>query len=51
MKLVRFGAAGAERPGIVDSQGAVRDLSAHITDITGDTLDDATLDKLRKLDL
>ncbi len=51
MKLVRFGAAGAERPGIVDAQGAVRDLSAHVTDITGDTLDDATLDKLRKLDL
>jgi 2,4-didehydro-3-deoxy-L-rhamnonate hydrolase len=51
MKLVRFGAAGAERPGIVDSQGAVRDLSAHITDIAGDTLDDPTLDKLRKLDL
>jgi 2,4-didehydro-3-deoxy-L-rhamnonate hydrolase len=51
MKLVRFGAAGAERPGIVDPQGAVRDLSAHITDICGDTLDDATLDKLRKLDL
>jgi 2,4-diketo-3-deoxy-L-fuconate hydrolase len=51
MKLVRFGAAGAERPGIVDPQGAVRDLSAHVTDITGDTLDDATLDKLRKLDL
>jgi 2,4-didehydro-3-deoxy-L-rhamnonate hydrolase len=51
MKLVRFGAAGAERPGIVDAQGGVRDLSAHVTDITGDTLDDATLDKLRKLDL
>jgi 2-keto-4-pentenoate hydratase/2-oxohepta-3-ene-1,7-dioic acid hydratase in catechol pathway len=51
MKLVRFGAAGAERPGIVDPQGAVRDLSAHVTDITGDTLDDATLDKLRRLDL
>jgi 2,4-didehydro-3-deoxy-L-rhamnonate hydrolase len=51
MKLVRFGAAGAERPGIVDPQGAMRDLSAHIPDITGDTLDDATLDKLRKLDL
>ena len=51
MKLVRFGAAGAERPGVVDPQGAVRDLSAHVTDITGDTLGDATLDKLRKLDL
>ena len=51
MKLVRFGAPGAERPGVIDAQGAVRDLSAHVTDITGDTLDDASLDKLRKLDL
>jgi 2,4-diketo-3-deoxy-L-fuconate hydrolase len=51
MKLVRFGASGAERPGVIDPQGAVRDLSAHVADITGDTLDDATLDKLRKLDL
>jgi 2-keto-4-pentenoate hydratase/2-oxohepta-3-ene-1,7-dioic acid hydratase in catechol pathway len=50
MKLVRFGAPGAEKPGLVDAQGAVRDLSAHVRDITGDTLDAATLDKLRKLD-
>ena len=51
MKLVRFGAPGAERPGVIDAQGAVRDLSAHVTDIAGDTLGDASLDKLRKLDL
>jgi 2-keto-4-pentenoate hydratase/2-oxohepta-3-ene-1,7-dioic acid hydratase in catechol pathway len=51
MKLVRYGAPGAERPGVVDAQGAIRDLSAHVTDIDGDTLNDATLDKLRKLDL
>jgi 2-keto-4-pentenoate hydratase/2-oxohepta-3-ene-1,7-dioic acid hydratase in catechol pathway len=51
MKLVRFGAPGAERPGVIDAQGAVRDLSAHVPDITGDTLGDGTLDKLRKLDL
>jgi 2-keto-4-pentenoate hydratase/2-oxohepta-3-ene-1,7-dioic acid hydratase in catechol pathway len=51
MKLVRFGAPGAERPGVIDPQGAVRDLSAHVTDITGETLGDASLDKLRKLDL
>jgi 2-keto-4-pentenoate hydratase/2-oxohepta-3-ene-1,7-dioic acid hydratase in catechol pathway len=51
MKLVRFGAPGAERPGVVDAQGAIRDLSAHVTDFTGETLGDATLDKLRKLDL
>src|SRR5262245_56946117 len=51
MKLVRFGAPGAERPGAVDAQGAIRDLSAHIPDISGDTLSDGVLDKLRKLDL
>jgi 2-keto-4-pentenoate hydratase/2-oxohepta-3-ene-1,7-dioic acid hydratase in catechol pathway len=50
MKLVRFGAPGAEKPGLVDAQGIVRDLSAHVKDITGDTLAPASLDKLRKLD-
>ena len=50
MKLVRFGAAGAEKPGLVDAQGVIRDLSAHVKDITGDVLGDASLDKLRKLD-
>ena len=50
MKLVRFGAPGAEKPGLIDAQGAVRDLSAHVKDITGDTLAPASLDKLRKID-
>jgi len=50
MKLVRFGAPGAEKPGLVDAQGAVRDLSGHVKDITGDMLSPASLDKLRKLD-
>jgi 2,4-didehydro-3-deoxy-L-rhamnonate hydrolase len=50
MKLVRFGAPGAEKPGLVDAQGAVRDLSAHIKDVTGETLSPASLDKLRKID-
>jgi 2-keto-4-pentenoate hydratase/2-oxohepta-3-ene-1,7-dioic acid hydratase in catechol pathway len=50
MKLVRFGAPGAEKPGLVDAQGAIRDLSAHVKDITGETLDDGSLDKLRKID-
>jgi 2,4-diketo-3-deoxy-L-fuconate hydrolase len=51
MKLVRFGAPGAERPGVVDAQGGIRDLSAHIPDVTGETLSDGVLDKLRKVDL
>ena len=50
MKLVRFGAAGAEKPGMVDASGTVRDLSAHIKDVTPDTLAPASLDKLRKID-
>jgi 2,4-didehydro-3-deoxy-L-rhamnonate hydrolase len=50
MKLVRFGAPGAEKPGLLDAQGVVRDLSQHVKDITGETLAPASLDKLRKLD-
>jgi 2-keto-4-pentenoate hydratase/2-oxohepta-3-ene-1,7-dioic acid hydratase in catechol pathway len=50
MKLVRFGAPGAEKPGLCDTDGTIRDLSAHVKDITGDTLSPASLDKLRKLD-
>jgi 2,4-didehydro-3-deoxy-L-rhamnonate hydrolase len=50
MKLVRFGAPGAEKPGLVDAQGVIRDLSAHVKDFTGETLDDGSLDKLRKID-
>ena len=50
MKLVRFGAFGAEKPGMVDAAGVIRDLSQHVKDITGETLSDAALDKLRRLD-
>jgi 2,4-didehydro-3-deoxy-L-rhamnonate hydrolase len=50
MKLVRFGAPGAEKPGLIDAQGGVRDLSAHVKDITGDVLGQASLDKLRAID-
>ncbi|WP_299400838.1 fumarylacetoacetate hydrolase family protein [uncultured Roseobacter sp.] len=50
MKLVRYGAAGAEKPGMLDASGTLRDLSAHVTDIAGDVLSDAGLDKLRAID-
>lgn len=40
MKLVRCGAPGAEKPGLVDSDGRIRDLSGHIDDIAGDVLRD-----------
>lgn len=51
MKLVRFGAPGAEKPGILDADGAIRDLSGIVGDIAGPTLSDAGLDPLRGLDL
>ncbi len=50
MKLVRYGNEGAERPGLIDTDGALRDLSAHIEDIDGRMLDDASLDSLRAID-
>ena len=50
MKLVRYGNEGAERPGLIDTDGALRDLSAHIEDIDGRMLDDASLDSLRAIE-
>jgi len=50
MKLLRYGTLGAEKPGLLDNAGLLRDLSAHVDDITGATLDDATLARLRALD-
>jgi 2-keto-4-pentenoate hydratase/2-oxohepta-3-ene-1,7-dioic acid hydratase in catechol pathway len=51
MKLVRFGAPGAEKPGILDAEGNVRDLSQHIPDLSGSNLAPAALAKLAALDL
>lgn len=51
MKLVRFGDAGQEKPGVLDASGAIRDLSGVIRDIDGSTLSDASLAKLRALNL
>ena len=50
MKLVRYGNEGAERPGLIDANGVLRDLSAHIPDIEGRMLNDASLERLRALD-
>ena len=49
MKLVRFGTAGAEKPGAIDENGDLRDLSGVVEDIAGDVL--ADLDRLKALDL
>ncbi|CEI54146.1 2,4-diketo-3-deoxy-L-fuconate hydrolase [Acinetobacter bereziniae] len=50
MKLLRYGVKGQEKPGILDLQGQIRDLSSVVQDINGQVL--ATeLDKIRNLDL
>ena len=46
MKLLRYGPAGAEKPGLLDKDGAIRDLSGHIKDIGPDTLSPESLNKL-----
>jgi len=50
MKLVRFGPLGHEKPGLVDADGRVRDLSAQLADITPDALSPERLAALRALD-
>ena len=50
MKLVRFGAAGAEKPGLVDADGNIRDLSSHVSEITGESLAPARLAHLKTID-
>ena len=49
MKLIRYGAPGREKPGILDAQGRVRDLSKIVPDIAGAALSPSGLTKLRKL--
>ena len=50
MKLVRYGAVGQEKPGMIESNGTLRDLSDHVADITGATIGDESIAKLRALD-
>ncbi len=49
MKLVRYGKPGQEKPGLIDAEGRIRDLSAHVSDIGGDALSPKSLRKLAKL--
>ena len=49
MKLVRYGRLGREKPGLIDDEGKLRDLSAKLGDITPDTLSPKSLSKLGKL--
>jgi len=49
MKLVRFGRPGKEKPGLIDADGRIRDLSSHVADIDGDTISPKCLSRLAKL--
>src|SRR6201995_5417139 len=50
MKLVRYGALGQEKPGLIDKSGQLRDLSAHAKDLNGEAYAPASLAKLAALD-
>jgi 2,4-diketo-3-deoxy-L-fuconate hydrolase len=49
MKLVRYGTPGSEEPGLIDADGNIRGLSAHITDLKGDALSPQSLAKIGTL--
>jgi ureidoglycolate lyase len=51
MKLLRYGPAGQEKPGILDAAGAIRDLSGLVPDITGDVLSPTALAKIAAVDV
>src|SRR3978361_985944 len=50
MKLVRYGAIGQEKPGLIDKSGQLRDLSEHVRDLDGEAYSPASLAKLAALD-
>jgi 2-keto-4-pentenoate hydratase/2-oxohepta-3-ene-1,7-dioic acid hydratase in catechol pathway len=50
MKLLRFGPSGSEKPGLLDADGQIRDLSGVVDDIAGDVLSEASLAKLAAID-
>ena len=51
MKLLRYGEIGHERPGMVDNDGVIRDLSGVVDDITGEILLDDNLQSLKAMTL
>jgi 2-keto-4-pentenoate hydratase/2-oxohepta-3-ene-1,7-dioic acid hydratase in catechol pathway len=50
VKLLRYGSSGEERPGLLDGEGRIRDLSAIVPDISGKTLSRSGIEALRRLD-
>ena len=51
MKFLRYGETGQEKPGLLDADGNIRDLSAHVSDLSGAVLSPETLAKLGSLDV
>ena len=51
MKLLRYGEMGKEKPGILDNNGKIRDLSSHISDINGDTISKESLNQIESIDI
>ena len=51
MKLLRYGEIGKEKPGILDQEGKIRDLSNHISDINGDNISKENLNKISSIDV
>ena len=51
MKLLRYGMQGIEKPGMMAADGTIRDLPGHIEDLTGAELSDASLARLRDIDV
>ena len=49
MKLLRYGEIGNEKPGVLDKDGNIRDLSGHIADVSGAILNETSLNKLREI--
>lgn len=50
MKLVRYGEASTEKPGLIDGSGQLRDLSAHIADLDAAAYESGTLERLKQID-
>ena len=50
MKLLRYGQPGAEKPGLLDATGTIRDLSGVVPDVAGEALLPESLDRIRRLD-
>jgi 2-keto-4-pentenoate hydratase/2-oxohepta-3-ene-1,7-dioic acid hydratase in catechol pathway len=51
MKFLRFGPKGQEKPGVLDADGNIRDLSEHVTDFSGDSVSIEALALLKEIDL